>query len=98
MIHHAIPIDRRITVTYPDVSSTLYFVACDFAIAEVHVDPEDREIWFDIFESEFSRTKTYFAARFGLVPLSVRVAATVAENRIDIEYMDALVDHLKEGV
>lgn len=98
MIARTIPIDRRMTVTYPDLSSAVYFTACDFALGGVHVDPEDREIWFDVFESELGRLKAYFTARFHLVPISICEATSPSEDRIDTEYMEALVDHLIEGV
>lgn len=98
MIARAIPIDRRMTVTYPDVSSAVYFTACDFALGEVRVDPEDREIWFDVFESELGELKAYFVARFHLVPISICKAANLSEDKIDTEYMEVLVDHLKGEV
>lgn len=98
MTDRAAPVDRRMTVTYPDISSTVYFTACDFAIGEVHVDPEEREIWFDIFESELGRLKAYFSVRFHLAPLSIHVAGVASEDAIDTAYMEALVDHLIQGV
>lgn len=97
MIARAIPVDRRMTVTYRDVSSDVYFTACDFALSEVSVDPEDREIWFDVFESELGRLKAYFNARFHILPLSICVAAVPSEDQVDTEYMEALVDHLTKG-